>query len=130
MHDETNQLRAGDTMSVLVVEDEFLIAMDVKMILEENGHTVLGPAASVESALNLLKDARPDVALLDLNLRGQLVFPVAERLRSLDVPLILTSAYGSIDFEGSEVVADAENIGKPVCEYRLLQALHCATRPA
>lgn len=58
MHDETNQLSAGGTMSVLVVEDEFLIAMDVKMILEENGHSVLGPAASVKSALNLLKDAR------------------------------------------------------------------------
>ena len=70
------------------------------------------------------------MALLDLNLRGQLVFPVAERLRSLDVPFVLASAYGSVDFERGEVVADAENVGKPVCEYLLLEVLRRAVRRA
>ena len=58
MHDETNKLNAGGTLKVLIVEDEFLIAMDVEMILEQNGHSVLGPAASIENALNLLEDMR------------------------------------------------------------------------
>lgn len=126
MHDETNKPGAGGSLSVLIVEDEFLIAMDVEMMLEQNGHAVLATAPSVEKALSLLEDARPDVALLDLNLRGQLVFPVAERLRNLGIPFVLASAYGSLNFEGGAAVADAENIGKPIHEHRLLDALRRA----
>ena len=126
MQDETNKLGAGGSLSVLVVEDEFLIAMDVEMMLEQNGHAVIASAHSVEDALSLLEDARPDVALLDMNLRGELVFPVAERLRSLNIPFVLASAYGTVDFEGCEAVADAENIGKPINERRLLDALRRA----
>lgn len=130
MPDETIKPGAGGSLTVLVVEDEFLIAMDLEMILEQNGHTVLGPAASIDAALDLLQEARPDVALLDMNLRGSLVFPVAERLRSLSIPFVLSSAYGSIDFEGSKAVEGAENVGKPVDERRLLDALQRAVRSA
>ncbi|SFG64246.1 Response regulator receiver domain-containing protein [Palleronia marisminoris] len=126
MHDETNKPGAGGSLSVFVVEDEFLIAMDVEMMLEQNGHAVIATAPSVENALRLLEEARPDVALLDMNLRGELVFPVAERLRSLNIPFVLASAYGTVDFEGGEAVADAENIGKPINERRLLDALRRA----
>lgn len=130
MPDETIKPGAGGSLTVLVVEDELLIAMDVEMMLEQHGHAVLGPIASIDAALEMLVKARPDVALLDLNLRGQLVFPVAERLRSLNIPFVLASAYGSINFEGNEAVADAENVGKPINERRLLEALNRAVRPA
>lgn len=130
MQDETIKPGAGGSLTVLVVEDEFFIAMDVEMMLEQHGHSVLGPAATVDAALDLLKEARPDVALLDLNLRGQLVFPVAERLRSLNIPFVLASAYRSVNFEGNAAVADVENIGKPIQESRLLQALARAVRRA
>lgn len=55
---------------VLVVEDEMMIAFDLQMMLEDNGCRVLGPVASVDSALRLLEDTRPDVAVLDGNLRS------------------------------------------------------------
>src|SRR5215212_8822543 len=71
-----------DGRLVLVVEDEFLIAMDLELLLRRHGWRVLGPAATVAEALRLLADERPDVALLDLNLRGELATPVAEELRA------------------------------------------------
>ncbi|MCE6967381.1 response regulator [Cereibacter sphaeroides] len=110
-------------MSVLVVEDEFLIALDLQMMLEDAGHSVVGPAGTVEAALQLLEGIPPDVAALDLNLHGQLVVPVAVRLRGLQIPFVLASAYASSGFDGSEVLAGVENVGKPIHPRRLLDAL-------
>ena len=53
----------------------------------------VGPAATVDQALRLLAGETPDVALLDINLRGELVTPVAEELRARGVPFVLASAY-------------------------------------
>ena len=78
---------------VLVVEDEFLIAMDLELLLQRHGWRVLGPAATVAEALRLLAGETPDVALLDVNLRGEPVTPVAEELRARGVPFVLASAY-------------------------------------
>ncbi|MWD26266.1 response regulator [Aquicoccus sp. SCR17] len=117
-------------LSVLIVEDEFLVAMDLETILEQGGHAVMSSVASVEAALKALEDGRPDVAVLDLNLRGQLVFPVAERLRSLNIPFVVASAYNDLDIPGGEVVADVENVGKPINERRLFDALRRAVPAA
>ena len=63
---------------MLVVEDELLIAMDLELLLQRHGWRVLGPATTLAEALRLLAAGRtPDVALLDLNLQGELVTPVA-----------------------------------------------------
>jgi DNA-binding response OmpR family regulator len=80
---------------VLVVEDEALIALDLEARLGRHGWRVLGPAATVAQALRLLEDGEvlPDVALLDVNLRGEAATAVAERLRALGVPFVVTSAY-------------------------------------
>lgn len=130
MHDDTVSPAPGRGFSVLVVEDEFLIAMDLEMILEQNGHTIVGPACSVDAALRLLEHERPDVAVLDVNLCGQPVIPVAERLRSLHIPFVLATAYTSFDFDGSEALAEVENVGKPVSERRLVRALERAPKTA
>lgn len=58
--------------TVLIVEDEFLIAIDLKLLLERRGWWVLGPAATVEEALGLLDDELPAVALLDVTLEKRL----------------------------------------------------------
>jgi two-component system, response regulator PdtaR len=123
MNDEAAPPTLDDSLRVLVVEDELLIAMGIEMILVEHGHTVLGPVDTVDAALGVLEDARPDAAVLDGNLRGRTVIPVAERLRSLHVPFVLASAYTSRDFDGSEALAGVENVGKPIYEVRLLEAL-------
>ncbi|ULB12456.1 response regulator (plasmid) [Cereibacter azotoformans] len=123
MPNETPQPRPSRGLSVLIVEDEFLIALDLQMMLEDAGHSVLGPAGTVAAALRLLEGTPPDVATLDLNLRGQLVVPVAVRLRDLQIPFVLASAYASRGFDGSEALAGAENVGKPIHPRRLLDAL-------
>jgi len=72
--------------SVLVVEDEFLVALDMETILVDAGFEVLGPVGSVAEALRLIGDQKPDAALLDNNLNGQSVGPVAAALGEQRVP--------------------------------------------
>jgi two-component SAPR family response regulator len=128
MSDKPASCRPGDRVSVLVVEDEMMIALDVQMMLEDNGYAVLGPVGSVEGALRLLDDTRPDAAVLDGNLRGQPVEPVARRLQSLGVPFVLSSAYDNATFADHEALAGVENVRKPVTEARLIAALQRVLR--
>ncbi len=109
--------------AVLIVEDDFLIAMDLEMTLERHGWRVLGPAPSVKDALRLLETERPDVALLDVDLGGEMVTPVAVALRRLQVPFVLSSACGPRVLGAIDVLAEAPNVGKPASERRLLAAL-------
>ena len=113
---------------VLVVEDEFLIAMDLECLLRQHGFRVLGPAATVAAALRLLDGEVPDVALLDVNLRGEKVTPVAEVLRVRGVPFVLASAYDDAQLTAA-ILVEAPNVGKPIDVRRLLTALAEAVRP-
>ena len=112
---------------VLVVEDEVLIAMDLERLLRRSGYRVLGPAATVAAAVRLLDREAPDAALLDVNLRGERVTPVAAALRARGVPFVLASAYGRAQLT-AEVLAGAPNVGKPANVRRLLAALAQALR--
>jgi CheY-like chemotaxis protein len=79
---------------VLVVEDEYLVAEELELELLEAGAVVIGPVATVAAALALIEtEARIDGAVLDANLGGELVYPVADRLLALGVPLIFTTGY-------------------------------------
>jgi DNA-binding response OmpR family regulator len=109
--------------TVLVVEDEFLIAMDLTLLLERHGWEVLGPANTVKEALRLLDGERPTVALLDATLKNGTVALVAEALRARNVPFIVASAYDRPELVGRLVLAGAPNVGKPTQERRLLALL-------
>lgn len=79
---------------VLVVEDEYLLADEVCRELTVAGAQVIGPAATVASALELLRtSARPDAAIIDVNLGGEPVFPVADVLRARNVPFVFSTGY-------------------------------------
>lgn len=107
---------------VLVVEDEALIAEDTAQILAALGCTVLGPAATPEAALGLLgREARPDVALLDVNLAGRSSFSVAEKLASQGVPVVFMSGYSDLgDWRGKAAAV----LCKPVTPAEIASALH------
>lgn len=80
---------------VLVVEDESLVAMLLETILEDMGCTPVGPASTVEEGLQLIEDGEPiDAALLDVNVAGRQIFPVAEALKARDVPFVFSTGYG------------------------------------
>lgn len=80
---------------ILVVEDEYLIAMDLADRLADLGAEIIGPAASVAEALALLSapETRLDGAVLDVNLRNERVYPVADALIGQGVRLVFASGY-------------------------------------
>jgi DNA-binding response OmpR family regulator len=79
---------------ILVVEDEYMLAFDLQADLEEAGAVVLGPEPSVSRALSRIdREARIDAALLDINLRGEMAFPVADALAARHIPFLFASGY-------------------------------------
>ncbi|HZX79380.1 MAG TPA: response regulator [Lysobacter sp.] len=81
-------------LRLLLVEDEYLLAMYLSQALEDLGAEVIGPAASVDDALDLIEHAPAiDAAILDVNLGGQTSYPVADALASRDVPFVFASGY-------------------------------------
>jgi CheY-like chemotaxis protein len=82
--------------AVLVAEDEFVVAEDLVHALEQRGARIVGPAASVAHALQLVEDcASLDAAVLDINLKGEMAFPVADTLLARGVPFVFATGYDS-----------------------------------
>lgn len=88
-----------DDCNILVVEDEVLIAMDLSLALEDDGAAIVGPCATIEAALAVCEAA--DVAVLDVDICGRAVFPVADRLRDVGKPFLFHTARA----DHSELVA-------------------------
>lgn len=92
--------RRGDTPPpasggrALVVEDNMIVAMEAEDILRELGFEQTESVASVATALRQIEAARPDFALLDVNLGRETSFPVADRLSELGVPFVFATGYG------------------------------------
>jgi CheY-like chemotaxis protein len=82
-------------LSILVVDDETMIAMFLQDMLLDLGCNVVGPAGAVAPAMALIEASGPtlDGALLDVNLRGELVYPVADALTRLEVPFVFVTGY-------------------------------------
>lgn len=79
---------------VLVVEDEYLLAMELRSELQNAGAVVVGPVGRLAKALALIETGeRLDVAVLDTNLGGEMVFPAADLLIKHGVPVVLTTGY-------------------------------------
>ena len=78
---------------ILVVEDELLVGMMIRDILDELGFTVLGPVPTVAEALAIARDANIDGAILDVNIRGDLVYSVADVLSARGIPFVFATGY-------------------------------------
>jgi len=79
---------------VLVVEDELAIAMLLETVLEDQRCSIVGPYGSLDETLVAARTEQLDLAVLDINLAGQMVFPAAEVLDARGVPFLLLSGYG------------------------------------
>ena len=84
---------SDDRPRVLVVEDEALIAMEIESALLDAGFAVVGPAASVAAGTALAAAEALWAAVLDVNLAGELVFPVADALAGRRVPFLFVTGY-------------------------------------
>jgi CheY-like chemotaxis protein len=79
---------------VLVAEDEYMLADDLRQALEDAGAVVLGPVPLLKDALALIgQHAQIDAAVLDVNLGGEMVWPAADLLSGRGVPFLLTTGY-------------------------------------
>ena len=81
-------------LRVLVVEDESLVAMFLEDVLEDLGHQMVGPYSRVDAALAAAQAEDFDVAILDVNVNGQAIFPVAEAIAARGIPFIFSTGYG------------------------------------
>lgn len=79
---------------VLLVEDEWLVAVLIEDMLTEAGSVVVGPFARVIEGLAAARTEAVDVALLDVNVGGEQVFPIAHQLEERGVPFLLLTGYG------------------------------------
>jgi DNA-binding response OmpR family regulator len=111
-------------MRVLVVEDEFLVGIQLEEDLRAAGCSILGPFGSLEAATAAARSERFDLALLDINLNGDPVYPLADELSARGVPFIFVSGYLSAAlperFKGSPQIA------KPHEPAALLKAIRAA----
>ena len=107
---------------VLVIEDEAIIAAMVEDMLTELGATVVEPAATVAHGLKLAKSEAIDGAVLDVNVRSERIDPIADVLRSRDIPFIYATGYGGTVAAG----AGAPVLEKPYTLEKLAGAVAAA----
>lgn len=86
-----DQLREFNGKRILVVEDDFFLADDLRRRLQEHGATVIGPVASVNAALDLIETRRVDAAILDVELDAETAFPIALVLEQRGVPFVFVT---------------------------------------
>lgn len=99
-------------LRLLVVEDEYMVATHIEMLLEECGCDVVGPVGTVEKALELVRAGHLDGALLDANLNGTSSAPIADALDAGSVPFVVVTGYGWLDL-ATDALSAAPRLGKP-----------------
>lgn len=115
--------------SALIVEDELLVAMELEALLTRSGWTVIGIATSLDQALEFLERGEaPDAALLDVNLKGRRVTPVAAQLKAQGVPFVLITGYSRSQLAEPDL-QDAPCVQKPVNHQELLRVAAAAVQP-
>lgn len=123
MADAANSVLAG--LRLLVVEDEYMIAEHICILLEDLGCDVAGPVGTVEEAIAILKDGGLDGALLDANLNGESSAPIAAALHNASVPFVVATGYGSRDLS-DDTLNTAPRIIKPFGKVQLATTLIAA----
>ena len=93
MAERSEILSAYKHKRILVVEDEYFLADEVRQKLEGLGAVVVGPVATVTDAMELIEGSEIDAAILDVHLGDEFVFPVADRLDELDIPFVFATGY-------------------------------------
>jgi CheY-like chemotaxis protein len=109
---------------ILVVEDELMIRMLLEDMLGELGYTVAAEAARIEEALDAAKNADFDIAILDVNLNGQPISPVADALVARGMPFVFATGYGERGLP--EPYRDRPTLKKPFQMDGLKQTLQIA----
>jgi DNA-binding response OmpR family regulator len=106
---------------ILIVEDEPVIALEMQGVLAEAGFAIAGVAGSIERALRMVDTCAFDCAVLDSNLRGEPIDPVATLIRARGTPIVFVSGYGRNSLPGQ--CSDAPLVPKPFNPPELIRVI-------
>ena len=115
-------------MRILIVEDEFIIADEIALVVEGLGHSIVGPAGTVEEAASIIAGEPLDFAIIDANLRGHSSSELARSLVERQVPFCVCTGYRVDDIRSA--FGDIPVIQKPVRERTLAAILESAAKDA
>ena len=115
-----------DDLNILVVEDEALLAVDLSLTLEDEGARVAGPCMTVKDAMRF--DGPIDAAVLDVDLRGEAVFPVADRLHADGTPFVFHTGRADLDELRTRYGGEVPILAKPSTPEALISGLTKAVR--
>ena len=105
---ESNQI-----LQVLVVEDAFLVGIQLKEDVESLGYSVVGPANSVKKALTLIDENTINAAILDVNLGHEDSIPIAKKLEESSIPFLFITGYESVSADKTSF-PDKKLLRKPI----------------
>lgn len=114
-----SDLLAG--LDVLLIEDETMVSFLIEEMLEQLGAVAVRHAARLDAGLSLVAAKLPSVAILDVNIAGETVFPIAERLQTAGVPFVFITGYGRDGLHGHW--AACEVLQKPLTVQEFEQGL-------
>jgi CheY-like chemotaxis protein len=119
----TDSLTSPDLngLRVLVVEDEAAISLLLEDMLLDFGCEVIGPAARLAAALDAVERETVDLAILDVNVAGEPIYPVAEALAQRQIPFVFSTGYGSAGIK--DAYRDRPVLQKPFAQHDLKQKL-------
>ena len=105
---------------ILLIEDSWHVGNAIKRLLRTLGADVSGPAATIADAERLIADLKPDVAIVDINLRGERANPLLDRLQEEGIPVIVITGYTEVSLQPGKVEAILQ---KPVSVEQFLANL-------
>jgi two-component system, response regulator PdtaR len=112
----------GGLLRVLIVEDEALLAYALEEDLRSAGYETVGPFRNLSTALRAASEEKFEIGLLDINLGGELSYPVAEKLLMRGIPFVFLSGYGAESIP--EVFQTYPRLAKPYDTPQLLRRLN------
>ncbi len=126
-HETGDDAHENSVMSVMVVEDDAIISLDLTEFLSSEGYDIFGQFRDIETALDALRKGAPDVALLDADLGGRSSAPIAQALNAQSVPFIVVSGQGN-DFAHDDPRTAAPRIEKPISNKELISLVDRASK--
>jgi DNA-binding response OmpR family regulator len=106
---------------ILIVEDEYYLADDLARALRGEGAQVIGPVGTLGEAEEAVGSRGFDCAILDMNLHGDMAFPIADRLEAARIPFLIATGYNSASLP--ERFASAARVEKPFDPAKVIEVL-------
>ena len=118
-NDSTSRFLTGSR--ILIVEDEFYLADDLAGALKRRGAEILGPVGTLDQAREAVSAGVFDCAIVDMNLRGDMAFPIADQLLEAGIPFLIATGYNSAALPAR--FADVPVVEKPSDTSKIIEAI-------